>query len=99
MYSVTSQGVRSSTPESRTRAVKGPLTRCGFALEPCPECGVPGELRVHHLDGDLPAARGDPEVDAAHAAVPEQPDELVAAEALRVARSQRHYQGLGHGRS
>jgi hypothetical protein len=40
-----------------------------------------------------------PRYDAAHPAVPEQPDELVTAEALRVARAQRQYRWLAHAPS
>jgi len=51
---------------------------------------------MHHLDGDLAAVGGDPEIDTAHPAMPEQADELVPAEMLGIARGQRQYQGLGH---
>jgi hypothetical protein len=92
MYSVASQGLR-------REGAADPLCRLRFALEPLPEGGVPGVLGVHDLDGDLAAVRGDPQVNPAHPAVPEQPDELVTAEALRVARAQRQYRRLAHAPS
>ena len=36
--------------------------------EPAQELGVPGQVRVHHLDGDRPSGRGQAQVDPAHAA-------------------------------
>jgi hypothetical protein len=62
--------------------------RGDFLAEPAQELGVAGQIRVDDLDRHRPAGRGEPEVDAAHAARAELPAQPVFADHARVVRGQ-----------
>ena len=65
--------------------------RRDLLAEPAQELGIAGQLRVHDLDRDRPAAGGEAEVDAAHAARAEAGAERELPDHPRIVRGKRFH--------
>ncbi len=85
------RGLRIGVQDRRGPLAADPPGRLDLAAEPGPELLVGGEVRVHDLDGDGPAARAAAQVDPAHATRAEPAEQPVRADGPRLTGFQRKH--------